>query len=88
MLLIVKQISKSQRFIICENFTLSEVEMPNLRHLRAFKTASHVHHSCRHFDCEARSRRNLLQNCAICHTPHKKFFPTILKKIVPLRQYL
>jgi len=26
-------------FIICENFTLSEVEMPHLRHLRAFKTA-------------------------------------------------
>jgi len=25
--------------IICENFTLSEVEMPYLRHLRAFKTA-------------------------------------------------
>jgi len=26
--------------IICGNFTLSEVEMPHLRHLRAFKTAS------------------------------------------------
>jgi len=28
--------------IICENFTLSEVEMPHLRHLRAFKTASQI----------------------------------------------
>ena len=26
--------------IICENFTLSEGEMPHLRQLRAFKTAS------------------------------------------------
>ena len=31
--------------ILCENFTLSEVEMPHLRHLRAFKTLSSIFNS-------------------------------------------